>query len=110
MNVNVRTVQGVTVVALEGELVHPWLEDARARVLAAIAPRCKMVLDLSGVTDMGSGGLRLLKLAHMELEDKGGSAVLVGVRPEIREILTVTGYDDFPCCDTLDAGIGRLSA
>ena len=51
--------------------------------------------DLDGLTYIASAGLRVLFWAQEYTEDKGGTAVLRNVSPEVLEILKITGFKDF---------------
>jgi anti-sigma B factor antagonist len=111
MEINVRTEQGITVVALAGELTAKTAPDVEARVLEAVQPGGKVVLDLRKVSFMASAGARLLLRLSRTVGSRGGRAVLVGVSPEITNTLMIIGFwDFFVHHDSLEAGIAALGA
>jgi anti-sigma B factor antagonist len=111
METNVRTVQGVTVVELVGELMGKSAPQAQATILEQAQPGCKMVLDMSGVSYMSSAGLRLLLVVYRTVAGRGGRAVLVGLSEDLENTMTLTGFlDFFAHRDTLEAGLAELGS
>jgi anti-sigma B factor antagonist len=109
MNIDIKTVQQVTVVTITGEL------DGRTAPLAQerIAPLCqagsKIILDMSQVMYMSSAGLRLMLLLYRRVSDVNGRILLVGLSEEIRDTMLATGFlAYFTAYDTLDAGVAVL--
>jgi anti-anti-sigma factor len=94
-----------TVLTLTGELDIagvPALREAISQICAAHAePR--VLVDLSHVDFMDSGGLSGLVKAWKRVTEPGGRFVLAGVRPRVRRVLEITRMTDaFEMCD--DAG------
>ena len=80
------------VVVVSGELdiaTCPELDDVIARVSAA-----EIVLDLAGVTFMGSSGLASLMKATRRAESLGGSLVLRAPSPAVVDLLEMTRLRD----------------
>lgn len=71
------------------------LDAARAEALldefASIPPSC--VIDLRDLEYISSAGLGLLFAAHKRLSDTGGGLRLVNLRPHIRELFAIAGFD-----------------
>jgi anti-sigma B factor antagonist len=110
MVVNVRTIQGVTVVELLRELTGKTAPGAQERILAEAQPAGKLLLDLSGVPYMSSAGLRVLLLVYRTVSDQGGRAVLVGLSEDLKNTMSLTGFlDFFAHKDSLEAGIAELT-
>jgi anti-sigma B factor antagonist len=110
MEVNVRTMQGVTVVQLLGELTGKTAPDAQQRILAEAQPAGKLLLDMSGVPYMSSAGLRVLLMVYRRVNGKGGRAVLVGLSEDLKDTMSLTGFlDFFAHKDSLEAGIAELT-
>lgn len=109
MDLEIRDVDHITVVALTGDLDTNTFRDVQARILARVVPHGKMVLDLSGVTYMSSAGLRVLLSLYRHTSNQDGELVLVGVAEEIRDTMEITGFwDFFQACGTLDQALTRL--
>jgi anti-sigma B factor antagonist len=111
MEINVKTVQGVTVVELVGELTWKSAPEAQAQILKQAQPGCRLILDMTRVPYMASAGLRLLLVVYRTIGSKGGQAVLVGLSPELRDTMTLTGFlEFFSHKDTLEAGVAELAS
>ena len=52
----------------------------------------KIVLNMAGVEDVSSAGLRTLKRLHMAMKKKNGSLVLTNVRKMVMEVFEMTGF------------------
>jgi anti-sigma B factor antagonist len=84
-----------TVVAVTGDVdMHSQgrLRDALAE--AGAAPGSRVVLDLSGVEFMASAGVHVLLDVAGQLEQVGGALVLVGPRPMVARVLSLTRADE----------------
>jgi anti-anti-sigma factor len=100
--VTARTIRGVTVIALAGELdltttpaVQAHFDDAVAR------ERPRVVVDMARVTFVDSSLLHTLVRADTALRQAGGRLAIAGPDPGIRRLLDVFGglrdagvYDD----------------
>jgi anti-sigma B factor antagonist len=85
---------GQTVVTVTGDVdMHSQgqLRDALAE--AGPAPGSRVVLDLSGVEFMASAGVHVLLDVAGQLEQAGGALVLVGPRPMVARVLSLTRAD-----------------
>ena len=54
-----------------------------------------IALDLSRCTYVSSAGLRVMLYSYKVAKSKGGKVVLLGVSDEIREVMSMTGFDKF---------------
>ena len=95
MDINVREVQGITVLELVGELTGKSAPDAQQRILEQARPGGAMILDMSRVPFMTSAGLRLLLMVYRGVAGQGGRVVLVGVSEDIRDTMELTGFLEF---------------
>ena len=78
---------------LSGRLDAVSTQTAIARVYAAISAGARYVLlDLADVTFLSSSGLRALLLVRKELLAHGGELRLCGLKPQVREVFTLTGF------------------
>jgi anti-sigma B factor antagonist len=105
MNIQRRTVGGVTIFALRGQLDTGTSHEVHVQVLSALEPRGRVILDLAGVSHMTSAGLRVLLSLYRHTSNQGGALVLVGVPEEIRDIMDITGFLHFftVCASLTDA-------
>ena len=111
MDINVREVQGITVLELSGELTGRSAPDAQERILERARPDGAMILDMSRVPFMTSAGLRLLLTVYRGVTGQGGRVVLVGVTEDIRDTMELTGFlEFFTVRGSLDEGIAALAS
>ncbi len=90
------TKDGVFTVSLRGrmdtitapELLKAWETEKAGQQISAIE------IDCSGLQYISSAGLRVLLMMYKSLEDKSRFSMR-GVNKEVREILEVTGFDQF---------------
>jgi anti-anti-sigma factor len=87
------------VLVVRGELdiatVDQLLAEARTALDTTTSPALQV--DLSGVTFVDSTGLGALVRIRNEAEQHGHEVELVGVRPEVRRVLDLTGLTEiFP--------------
>ena len=54
----------------------------------------KLILDFEGLEYISSAGLRVL-LSAIKVMDEQGGMIVKNVRPEIMEVLEITGFVDF---------------
>lgn len=101
----------VTVLFVEGDIdlaTAPALEEAAAA--ARTSAGRALVIDLTGVTFMGSAGLRVLVLAAQELDPAVFYAV-VADSPATRRPIEVTALNEmFATFATLDAALAAFEA
>jgi anti-sigma B factor antagonist len=95
MDMEVRTVDGVTVVVLAGDLDGRAAPAVQHGLADAVHDGRDVVLDLSGVGYLSSGGLRVLLLLYRRAQCLGRVVVVVGLSAETRQLLRATGFLDF---------------
>lgn len=87
---------GVTVLTVSGRMdtnTAPEAEKVIARQIDGGARH--LLLDLEGLEYMSSAGLRALLLGAKKSKATGATLALAGVRPEIKEVLVVSGFVSF---------------
>ncbi|WP_229073490.1 STAS domain-containing protein [Actinoplanes sp. DH11] len=86
----------VVTVAVRGEIDMDTGNHVEHTLLAALdaAPET-LVVDLSGVTFLGSVGLRILVECQLMAEKSGRALVLGNVRPWVRQVLEMAGLREF---------------
>ncbi len=82
----------VTILDLEGRAIIGASSDLLARELRRLreSGARKLLVNLSGLTQIDSSGLSTLVRAFVSLGHSGGSLKLLGVRGRVREVLSVT--------------------
>ena len=109
MDVQVRTQEAVTVIAVQGDIDGSTAPTLQERVLAHAQPGCKLLLDMSGVSFMSSAGLRVLVLLQRQISGKG-AFVITGLSESLKDTLTATGFLKFiTTADAVDDGIKVLA-
>lgn len=92
MNINAIVKDNVCTLDVEGRidtLTAPQLEQA----FADYAGSCdKMIFDLSKVDYISSAGLRVIVVAHREMEKKDG-LVLKNLSKNVESIINMTGFN-----------------
>jgi anti-sigma B factor antagonist len=112
LKMNVREVDGVGVVALEGRVVLGEESNAlREQVKSMLAAgQKKIVLNMDHVTYIDSAGLGTLVAAHHSARTQGASLKLCNLGTRFQEILQVTKLlTDFEVYDSEAAAIRSFS-
>lgn len=93
MNISIINEQDQQTVALNGMLDSasaPSFQEAAEKVLQGSTPN--VVLDLSDLTYTSSQGLRIILTLQRNIMAKGGSLVIKGVQPTVKEVFDMTGF------------------
>ncbi len=70
-----------------------------------------VVLDMSGVPYLSSGGLRVLLVAQKKLSRKGGRLFLCALTEYAVQVIKMAGMDIiFTACDSVDAAFRQIAA
>jgi anti-sigma B factor antagonist len=95
MHVTISSEAGITRAEVQGSIDGQTVPQVREELRPAMEKAEKLILDLSRVDFLSSAGLRLLLLLYREFTAKNGKLVLVGVSPEIRAVMSHTGFLKF---------------
>ena len=95
MNVTTLSEPGVTRVELESSIDGKTAPQIREELSAALQQVQKLIIDMSRVDYLSSAGLRLLLLLYREIAARNGKLVLLRVSPEIRTVMSHTGFLSF---------------
>ena len=95
MNVTTIAETGVTRIELAGSIDGKTAPELREELFAALQQVQKVILDISRVDYLSSAGLRLFLLLYREITARNGKLVLTGVSPEIRTVMSHTGFLTF---------------
>ena len=85
-----------TVVAVGGELdlaTAPMLREILPLAIASSGARPRLFVDLHGVPFVDSWGLRPITDAFTELAGIGGELRIVSVRPPVRRLVALLGWE-----------------
>jgi anti-anti-sigma factor len=96
MELSPRRFADTVVLGPAGRIDHATAEAFQG-ALATHLGRCadgqdRIVLDLSGVEYIASVGLRVLMLAAKQAKAHGGTFVVAGMQPVVREILEISRF------------------
>jgi len=94
------TVDGVVNVLLIGRLDTPGVDEIETPLTAHLAPRvARATIDLSQVTFVGSGGIRMFITIARALGRRGGKLVLYGAQPLVAQVFDTTSLNTIvPVC------------
>ena len=110
MDIHVKMVEQVTVIALAGDIDGKTAPEVQERILAEVLPAAKILLDMSQVAYMSSAGLRVLLATHRQVTSHKVVLGLVGLSEEIEDTMSATGFlNFFTTYQTLEAGLAALS-
>ena len=98
---------GQTVITVTGDVdMHSEGRLRDAITGAGAMPGGRVVLDLSGVEFMASAGVHVLLDVAGQLKTAGGVLVLVGPRPMVARVLSLTRADELiPTAATVDEAL-----
>jgi anti-sigma B factor antagonist len=109
MDINVKTVDQVTVVEIVGDIDGNTAPQLQAQISPFVLPESKILLDMSQVGYMSSAGLRLLLSTYRQVSSNKARIVLAGVNEEIQDTMSATGFlRSFTVHDTVEAGLAAL--
>lgn len=102
---------GVRILALSGTLDFASADAAQERLLAAVGARPECVLvDLAGVTYLGSAGLRVLLAVDRHVKGFQGVLALVAPEGNVRQVLDLAGLGRvIPTYASRAAAVERLA-
>lgn len=95
MDINIEKNGNVTIIELNGDLNANSTAKIQDQVLSQTPPNSKVLLDMTNVKYMSSAGLRFLLLLSRQLGSQIGNIVLIGLREEVQDVMSMTGFLDF---------------
>ena len=93
LTIEVRHEQGCAIVAAAGEIDISTVTPLRERLFDVAASGAPLVVDLEQVSFIDSVGLATLVGAAKRAAAHGGSLQVACARPEIRQLVRLTGLD-----------------
>lgn len=86
---------GVLSISLIGRLDTPGVDLIETQLTARLVPLgARGIIDLSQVSFMGSGGIRMFITISRALGRRGGKLVLFGAQPLVAQVLETTSLND----------------
>lgn len=70
-------------------------KDEQQAILSILDEGKSVILDLSGCTYVSSAGLRVMLYSYKVASSNGLNVYLVGVSKEVREVMSITGFEHF---------------
>lgn len=102
---------GVTVVALDGDLDSHSASEAHAGIAELLPGATSVLLDLRRVRYMSSAGLRVLLLVYRRARQDNVRLALAAIPAEVHAVMAATGFlDAFAVAPTVDDGVRALAA
>jgi anti-sigma B factor antagonist len=95
MKTQIKTVEGITVATLSGEIDATTAPTLTDKILPLAESGSKLLLDMSQIAYMSSAGLRVLLSLYRQATAHDGKVVLVGLSEELKDTMTVTGVLGF---------------
>lgn len=85
---------------IESYKVGPSLDSSSSRdeqqcILSILDQKKDVILDLSECTYVSSAGLRVMLYTYKVAASSGLKIYLVGVCPEVKDVMTITGFKHF---------------
>lgn len=84
---------GVTIIAISGNLDGTTAPDAQEKIFPVITPECRLVFDMKECGYISSAGLRILLMFAKQIAKIGGKGALIGLSEEINEVMKMTGFE-----------------
>ena len=87
--------EGVLNVLMVGRLDTPGVDHIETQLTAHLVPRgARAMIDLSQVSFVGSGGIRMFITIARALGRRGGKLVLYGAQPLVAQVFETTSLND----------------
>jgi anti-sigma B factor antagonist len=110
LEVTATVVGAVAVVTLAGDLAGGTADVVEDQVASTLSEYRRVLLDLRQVRHVTGVGLRTLLLLYRHAQCLRASVALVGLSPELRDLLSATGYlRFFHVAETNDEALALLA-
>ncbi len=114
LEMTIRKISGLAVVALCGELDIADIPDVVPHLIAAAAACGSIIVDLTDLAYISCGGLGVLVRIRKMTRALGGELLLVGPQPRVHLILEVTGlnavFSVYPTVRQAALALSRLAS
>ena len=110
MEIERHVVDSITVISLAGDLDGRFAATVQEQLLTSLPADERILLDLAKVPFVSSAGLRTMLLIYRQAQVVNSTVALVGPSPELRSVLSATGFlGFFVVADTVAEGVKELS-
>lgn len=82
----------VSIASVSGDIDGKSAPDAQAQLIGLLGKKPRLVVDMSRVGFLSSGGLRMLLLLYRQAVSLNGRLVVVGLSDEIKDTMSMTGF------------------
>jgi stage II sporulation protein AA (anti-sigma F factor antagonist) len=93
-----RTVEGIRVVTLRGELDYDVKDQLSEALRVEDGAPARIVADLSAVTFMDSSGINIFVATYHQARGAGGWVRIAGAQDAVLHVLQITGLDTVITC------------
>ena len=108
---NIKTVETATIIELIGDIDAKTTPAIQEEILAVARSNSKVIFDMSQVVYMSSTGLRMLLLLYRTANFNSGNLIMVGLREEIQDMMSITGFlNFFTTCKTVESALASFQA
>jgi anti-sigma B factor antagonist len=95
-----------SIASVSGDIDGKTAPDAQAQLVALLGRKPRLVVDMSRVGFLSSGGLRMMLLLYRQAASLNGRLVVVGLSDEIKDTLSMTGFlRFFTLASSMDEGV-----
>lgn len=109
MELDIRTENGVKIIALTGVLDVTATGEFRNRFMEEVVDENKVIIDCLGLEYLDSGGLAALLNVYKQLSAQNTRMVFYGLSEGILRVIRFTKLDKvFDLADTLDEAFAKL--
>lgn len=109
MEINVKTVEGIIVIEINGNIDEKTAPQVQEQVSPLVQPDCKIILNMTNVYYMSRAGLRLIMTTYRQVSNNNGQFLLVGLSTPIKMTMSTTGFLRFlTVYDTVETGLAAL--
>lgn len=109
MEVQTRNSDNITILEVSGDIDGSTAPALQEKVLEALQPGGKLLLDMSRVDFMSSAGLRVMLVIYRQISSNNGQCLLYGLSESLQDTMAATGFlKFFTLTDDLNAGLETL--
>ncbi|MEM7057491.1 MAG: STAS domain-containing protein [Pseudomonadota bacterium] len=83
----------VCVLKVHGVLKQPDADQLSKTIKSATQTADAVIIDCSQMTRIGSGGMRAMSRAHVDLKESGKQLMIAGLKGDVRETFQIGGFD-----------------
>ncbi len=109
MNIQVETINGITIISLSGRIDSKTAVDIQEEILPYVKENSQILLDMTQVDYLSSAGLRMLLILYRQANQQQASLTFVGITEEVKDVMSITGFlKYFKVYETREEGVKNL--